>query len=870
MKSDRLMRKITKIRRSVRAISPVIAVLLMIAIAVVASLVAYAWVIGLIGNTTTTASNSMLIQSTGHTSDTNTVVVYVQNVGQGTLELRQAESVYFNGILMNIDSSSPALSDGLTTFSPGATASLTTNYPYTANEKLKIKVVATDGTFAEYTQTGTTGTTGGGGTFGSHTIAATAGSWTHITPAGAISVSHGGSQSFQISSDYSTGYHVSDVLIDGISVGSQLSYKFTNVDADHSINAMSAANTAGTQIILATAGPNGAITPSGQVTVTNGNSQAFQIRPDAGYHISSIVVDGTQIPNPQTTYTFTSVTTSHTIEATFTADAAPTHTITVNPTNNGQITPQTGTVTHGTDKTYTITANSGFSVSNVVVDGESLGSLISYTFVNVIMDHTIGATFTAVTGSNHVIHASAGPNGQITPEGDVIVANGASKQFNILAESHYHIVDVLADGTSRGAITSYTFSSVQGDHSISATFAINTFGITASAGANGQISPSGTVQVNYGDDQAFNIQPSAGFRVSGVVVDGVSVGSQTLYTFTNVLAAHTISASFTAVQQGTHIIQASAGAHGAINPSGSVAVNDGSSQSFTITPVAHYHVADVLVDGASVGARASYTFTNVIADHTIAVTFAVDTVVITATAGSNGHITPTGAVSVGYGSSQAFTITPNAGFVVAGITVDGVNSGYGNSYTFTNVIADHTIAVTFTQGSTIIQTGFDGSPWDALWQAGGNPPWYGAVGQGIGGTTAAKSDPVGSNSGPFTTDMIDTRSASTLRITFMYMVLNTNNANDLRTAYSYNSANPDLSPNSGNFHYQTGIGITPPQDSVWYPGSLTISRTSVAGAIQDANAFSQFFYFRFESSLSGSGGSAEQVWVDNVVITMSP
>ena len=58
------MRRITKIKRSVRAISPVIATLLMIAIAVVASLVVYAWVIGYIGGGTTKASNSMLVQST--------------------------------------------------------------------------------------------------------------------------------------------------------------------------------------------------------------------------------------------------------------------------------------------------------------------------------------------------------------------------------------------------------------------------------------------------------------------------------------------------------------------------------------------------------------------------------------------------------------------------------------------------------------------------------------------------------------------------------------------------------------------------------------------------------------------------------------
>jgi len=151
---DTILRKITKVRRSVRAISPVIATLLMIAIAVVASLVVYAWVTGYIGGTTTKASNSMLIQSVSHTAG-GYVIIYVQNVGQGTIQLNPSQSTYVNSVLKGITSSSPTTStNGMVTFSPGTTASLTTNYPYTANEKLQIKLTATDGTFAEYTTSG--------------------------------------------------------------------------------------------------------------------------------------------------------------------------------------------------------------------------------------------------------------------------------------------------------------------------------------------------------------------------------------------------------------------------------------------------------------------------------------------------------------------------------------------------------------------------------------------------------------------------------------------------------------------------------------------------------------------------------------------
>ena len=74
----------------------------------------------------------------------------------------------------------------------------------------------------------------------------------------------------------------------------------------------------------------------------------------------------------------------------------------------------------------------------------------------------------------------------------------------------------------------------------------------------------------------------------------------------------------------TYSIAASAGANGSMSPSGSVSVSYGASQTFTITPVNGYHVSGVLVDGGSVGAVTSYTFTNVTANHTISATFAVN------------------------------------------------------------------------------------------------------------------------------------------------------------------------------------------------------------------------------------------------------
>src|SRR5436190_13781913 len=135
-----------------------------------------------------------------------------------------------------------------------------------------------------------------------------------------------------------------------------------------------------------------------------------------------------------------------------------------------------------------------------------------------------------------------------------------------------------------------------------------------------------------------------------------SVGAVTSATFSNVTASHTIAASFVL---GNEVITASAGSGGSISPSGAVSVACGSNQSFTITPDACYDIADVLVDGSSVGAVASYTFNDVTANHTIAASFVLKVDTITASAGTGGAISPSGAVSVNCGSNQSFSITPD-------------------------------------------------------------------------------------------------------------------------------------------------------------------------------------------------------------------
>jgi hypothetical protein len=303
-----------------------------------------------------------------------------------------------------------------------------------------------------------------------------------------------------------------------------------------------------------------------------------------------------------------------------TGTPGPTHTITATASAGGAITPSGAVVvSEGSDQAFAMTPDAGYYIVDVLVDGVSQGVITSYTFNNVLTDHTIAVTFSS---SPHTITATATAGGTITPSGAVSVTHGASQSFSIAPDFGFHITDVVVNGTSQGAITSYTFTNVETDHTIAASFAADTYTISSSAGANGAISPLGAMTVTHGSSQSYAITPDAGYHVADVLIDGVSNGTLTSYTFTNVQADHTIAASFAI---NTYTITASAGANGAIAPSGTVTVNHGANQAFTITNSTGYHLQTLTIDGTPTTyppvIPPLYTFSNVQDNHTISAAF---------------------------------------------------------------------------------------------------------------------------------------------------------------------------------------------------------------------------------------------------------
>ncbi|MHC4961854.1 MAG: polysaccharide deacetylase family protein, partial [Planctomycetota bacterium] len=160
--------------------------------------------------------------------------------------------------------------------------------------------------------------------------------------------------------------------------------------------------------------------------------------------------------------------------------------------------------------------------------------------------------------------------------------------------------------------------------------------------------------------------------------------------------------------QAVYTLTASAGANGLINPSGEFFAVEGSNQLFTAMPDTGYEVDRWIVDSNEVQAGGTeFTLENVTADQAVSVTFKLQTLTVTASAGANGAIAPKGLVSATYGSNQEFTATPDPGYIVDQWFVDGdaVQSG-GMTYDLSVIAPDQTIDVTFKSYSATV----------ALWQ----------------------------------------------------------------------------------------------------------------------------------------------------------
>ena len=338
--------------------------------------------------------------------------------------------------------------------------------------------------------------------------------------------------------------------------------------------------------------------------------------------------NGSTVVSTNTSYSFMATETV-TLTANFVIKTYPI-TASVNGAN-GTISPVgTTNVNHGESQTYTITPDAGYYTDQVLIDGTDNPATVNsdtYTFTNVIENHTIEVSFkkyiSVTTSANLPAAGDVSSGGTYRLGADVIVTAIPNTGYDFVNWTDENDAEVSTD-------TEYTFTATE-DVDLTANFVIKTYPVTALVtGGNGTITPSGITDIDHDGSQTYTFNPNTGYHIAIVLVDGVNnpgaVSSGT-YTFTSVTEPHTIVVAF---EGSTYDITALViGGNGTVTPDGITTVDHGESQTYTITPDAGYHIAQILVDGVNNPAAVSsgtYTFTNVTANHTIDVSFVKITV----------------------------------------------------------------------------------------------------------------------------------------------------------------------------------------------------------------------------------------------------
>ena len=257
---------------------------------------------------------------------------------------------------------------------------------------------------------------------------------------------------------------------------------------------------------------------------------------------------------------------------------------------------------------------------------------------------------------NPSITSSAGENGSIAPEGKVYVPAGNSQKFDFTPDAGYAVDRVTIDGKAYvnngvnllpGMETwkkweSYTFADVREDHTISVTFGADADSDNVPDANEGTVTL--TYNANGGEGSAPDAQSAnkwtavtvakntftrSGYSFAGWNTQadgsGEDYAAGDAFQLTGQDAVLYAQWSYNGGSSGgvtRYTIKASAGEGGSISPSGSVRVRRGSDKTFTLTPDEGYVIADVLVDGESVGAVDKYTFESVRKAHTIEALFA--------------------------------------------------------------------------------------------------------------------------------------------------------------------------------------------------------------------------------------------------------
>ncbi|NHA14010.1 hypothetical protein [Thioalkalivibrio sp. XN279] len=279
------------------------------------------------------------------------------------------------------------------------------------------------------------------------------------------------------------------------------------------------------------------------------------------------------------------------------------------------------------------------------------------------------------------------------------MASGETASFEISADTGSTLTNVSGCGGSLVG-TTYTTGPITAACTVSASFSLNTYEVTATAGAGGGISPS-LLTVQHGSTTSFTLTPDTGYSIASVLGCGGSLEGQ-VYTTGPITGVCSVTAEFAI---NTYEVAATAGPGGSVTPE-SRTVAHGSTARFALMPDEGYEVEQASgcegeIDGTD------YVTGPVTADCEVNVSFIARQFSIVLSSSSGGSTSGAGVYT--FGEEATLTATVGAGYDFSGWFEAGILVSSEPVYRFV-VDSDRNIAAAFNPFPDVIVgrvAGFD-------------------------------------------------------------------------------------------------------------------------------------------------------------------
>jgi Domain of unknown function (DUF4214)/Divergent InlB B-repeat domain len=263
----------------------------------------------------------------------------------------------------------------------------------------------------------------------------------------------------------------------------------------------------------------------------------------------------------------------------------PEVTVTPSAGMNGSISPATPQVVGGgATASFTVTPDMGYVA---VVTGTCGGTLTGSTYVTnaVATNCSVDVNFTLQV--TYQVTPSATGNGTISPSTAQTVVSGSPTSFTVTPNAGH---SVQMGGTCMGTLsgTTYSIASVNGNCTVTATFAPITYQVTPSKTGNGTITPNTVQTVNALTTTTFSVVPDSGQAATvGGTCGGTLTG--TSYVTNSVTAPCTVQVTFAPLP--VYAVTVNITGPGMVSPSGTQMIAQGSTANLTVTPNAGYKAA---------------------------------------------------------------------------------------------------------------------------------------------------------------------------------------------------------------------------------------------------------------------------------------